>query len=220
MTTVNPLRSTRDDRRGLLSRHFIGVLEPLMEQGEHYPGMSVERIIRAGGIARSTFYAYFADKGELLSAMAEDVISDLFEAGRTWWALPHDATRADLRMALTPAIEVQRTHRAVLEAVADTAAYDPRVRERQLLLINEVVANLARHIAEAQAHGSACPDVDPLHTAQWLIWMHERGMHQLVGPAGAAETERLAHAVRGLPRHRPGLSRRGARRSSDPRRTS
>jgi AcrR family transcriptional regulator len=190
-TTGNPLRSTHDDRRGVLSRHFIAVLEPLMEAGEPYSGLSVERIIRAGGIARSTFYAYFADKGELLSAMAEDVISDLSEAGHSWWTLPHDATRADLRAALTPAIEVQRSHRGILEAVADTAAYDPRVRQRQETLINEVVTNLARHISDAQAHGSACPALNPLHTAQWLIWMHERGLHQLVGRAEESDVEHL-----------------------------
>jgi AcrR family transcriptional regulator len=199
MTTVNgaanPLRSTHDDRRGLLSRHFIGVLEPLMESGEPYPGMSVERIIRAGGIARSTFYAYFADKGELLSAMAEDVISDLFEAGRSWWALPHDAGRARLRAALNPSLDVQRNHRAIMEAVADTAAHDARVRERQLLLINDVVANLARHITEAQAASSACPDLDPARTAQWLVWMLERGLHQLVGPAHADEAEHLLESL-------------------------
>jgi AcrR family transcriptional regulator len=166
-----------------------------MEQGEHFPGMSVERIIRAGGIARSTFYAYFADKGELLSAMAEDVISDLFDAGRSWWALPHEATRDELRTALNPSLDVQRNNRAIMEAVADTAAYDPRVRERQLLLINEVVANLARHIASAQAGGSACPDLEPLRTAQWLVWMLERGLHQLVGPAGEDETDRLLEAL-------------------------
>jgi TetR/AcrR family transcriptional regulator, ethionamide resistance regulator len=198
MTTANPLRSTHDDRRGLLSRHFIAVLEPLMEAGEPYPGMSVQRIIEAGGIARSTFYAYFADKGELLSAMAEDVISDLSEAGHSWWALPHDAGRAALRAALTPALEVQRAHRAVLEAVADTAAHDPRVRSRQQALIGQVVGNLARHIADAQAAGSACPDLDPRHTAQWLIWMHERGLHQLVGPAPADEVEPLLAALTGI----------------------
>jgi AcrR family transcriptional regulator len=195
VSTASPLRSTHDDRRGLLSRHFIGVLEPLMEQGEPYPGMSVERIIRAGGIARSTFYAYFADKGELLSAMAEDVISDLFRAGQSWWALPHDAGRAELRAALNPSLDVQRNHRAIMEAVADTAAHDPRVRERQLLLITDVVANLARHIASAQQVGSACPDLDPDRTAQWLVWMLERGLHQLVGPAGAGETEQLLEAL-------------------------
>jgi AcrR family transcriptional regulator len=195
MTATNPLHRTHDDRRGLLSRHFIAVLEPLMEAGEPYPGMSVERIIKAGGIARSTFYGYFADKGELLSAMAEDVIADLREAGQSWWTLPHDAGRARLRAALTPSLDVQRNNRAIMEAVADTAAFDARVRERQLLLINDVVANLAGHISSAQAAGSACPDLDPARTARWLVWMLERGLHQLVGPAGADETERLLEAL-------------------------
>jgi AcrR family transcriptional regulator len=190
-TAPNPLHRSQPERRRLLSRHFIAVIEPLLEAGEPYAELSVERIIKAGNIARSTFYAYFDDKGDLLSAMAEDVIGDLFEAGRTWWAFPHDGSKADLRAALTPALTTHRAHHTILGAVAEAAAYDSRARERYNLLIDEVVANLTEHIRRGQRQGSACPDLDPKRTAQWLIWMHERGLYQLVSPADEREAEKL-----------------------------
>src|SRR6516225_2261443 len=61
----------------MLSRHFVSVVENLVENGVRYADLSVEAIITAGGISRSTFYVYFDDKGDLLVAMAQDVISDL-----------------------------------------------------------------------------------------------------------------------------------------------
>jgi AcrR family transcriptional regulator len=78
-----------------LSRHFIEVVEPLIAGGERYADLSVERIIKAGAVSRATFYVYFQDKGDLLRAMAQDVIQDLFQAGNSWWALPPDARGPD-----------------------------------------------------------------------------------------------------------------------------
>jgi AcrR family transcriptional regulator len=155
----------------------------------------VERIIRAGGVSRSTFYAYFDDKGDLLRAMAEHVISELLDAGLAWWTLPADGTKDDLREALRPAVDTYREHHAVLGAVIETATYDARVREAHVRLVNEVVASLAAHIREHQKQGSACPDLDARRTAEWLIWMDERGLYQVVSRADDREAERLLGAL-------------------------
>ncbi|HEX6388891.1 MAG TPA: TetR/AcrR family transcriptional regulator [Solirubrobacteraceae bacterium] len=192
---TSPLQRTPQERRGLLARHFVGVVEQLIDGGEPYADLSVERLITAGGISRSTFYAYFEDKGALLSAMAEDVIAELFTAGESWWSFPDDGDRAQLREALRPALETQRRHHAILGAVADTAAYDSRVREQHLRLVSEVAAKLATHVRGAQRRGTACPDLDAARVARWLIWMHERGLHQLVTPAAPAEAEKLLDAL-------------------------
>ena len=69
----------------MLSRHFVSVVEELVENGVRYADLSVEAIITAGGISRSTFYVYFEDKGDLLVAMAQDVIGDLVADGASWW---------------------------------------------------------------------------------------------------------------------------------------
>lgn len=179
----------------MLSRHFVGIVEDLVQNGASYADLSVEAIITAGGISRSTFYVYFADKGDLLVAMAQDVIGDLVATGPSWWELPVDAGKADLHAALRVPIDSYRKHSTILGLVAETAAYDPRVREQQRVLIDSVVASLARYIADAQSAGSADPQLDSQRTSQWMIWMLERGLYQLAGSADADEAERLLAAL-------------------------
>jgi AcrR family transcriptional regulator len=186
---------SRPERRSMLSRHFVGIVESLVENGATYADLSVESIITAGGISRSTFYVYFADKGDLLVAMAQDVIGDLVATGSSWWDLPANATEADLHKALRVPIDMYRRHRTILGTVVETAAYDARVREQQRSLIDQVVASLTTYIAKAQKAGTADPALDPERTARWLIWMIERGLYQLVGGADGEEVERELDAL-------------------------
>jgi AcrR family transcriptional regulator len=179
----------------MLSRHFVSVVEDLVENGARYADLSVEAIITAGGISRSTFYVYFDDKGDLLVAMAQDVIGDLLADGASWWELPVDATREDLHKALRVPIDTYRKHRTILGTVAETAAYDPRVREQQRKLIDQVVAALTNYIGDAQRAEVADVHLDAARTAQWLIWMIERGLYQLVGSADDEEVERQLDAL-------------------------
>jgi TetR/AcrR family transcriptional regulator, ethionamide resistance regulator len=174
----------------MLSRHFVSVVENLVENGVRYADLSVEAIITAGGISRSTFYVYFDDKGDLLVAMAQDVIGDLLADGASWWELPVDGTREDLRKALRVPIDTYRKHRTILGAIAETAAYDPRAQEQQQNLIDQVVSALTTYIGDAQRAGVADAHLDAARTAQWLIWMIERGLYQLVGSADDDEVER------------------------------
>jgi TetR/AcrR family transcriptional regulator, ethionamide resistance regulator len=190
-----PFQIPHSERRQLLTRHLIPVIEAELEDGKRYADLSVEQIINAGGISRATFYAYFEDKGNLLAALAQDVIAELTATGRAWWELPDHATRSDLREALRPPIDAYRSHRAILGAVVETAAYDDRVRAQQADLIDHVVAELAKHISTHQQHGTAAPQLDPKRTAKWLIWMIERGLYQLVSPANGAEAESLLETV-------------------------
>jgi TetR/AcrR family transcriptional regulator, ethionamide resistance regulator len=179
----------------MLSRHFVGVVEGLVENGVRYADLSVEAIITAGGISRSTFYVYFDDKGDLLVAMAQDVIGDLLADGASWWELPVDATSEDLRTALLVPIDTYRKHQTILGAIAETAAYDPRAQEQQQNLIDQVVAALTSYIVDAQGAEVADAHLDAARTAQWLIWMIERGLYQLVGTADDEEVERQLDAL-------------------------
>lgn len=173
----------------MLSRHFVGVVEALVANGTRYADLSVETIITAGGISRSTFYAYFDDKGDLLVAMAQDVIGDLIADGASWWELPVDATREDLHKAMRVPIDTYGKHRTILGTIAETAAYDPRAQEQQQHLIGQVVGALSTYIGDAQRSGVADAHLDAGRTAQWLIWMIERGLYQLVGTADDTEIE-------------------------------
>jgi len=195
---VRPLQPPREERRELLARHFVQAVEPLLEAGESYADISVERLITAVDISRSTFYVYFDDKGDLLRAMAEDVTRDLAEAGASWFEMPTDASKSDLRQALRPLFDTYRRHHTLLGAITEAASYDPRVREQHLTLVNEAVTGLQGHIKTQQRAGAAAPELDALRTAKWLTWMHERGLYQMVATASAAETRRLLDAMADL----------------------
>jgi TetR/AcrR family transcriptional regulator, ethionamide resistance regulator len=195
----------------MLSRHLVGVVEELVAAGVRYADLSVEAIITAGGISRSTFYVYFDDKGDLLVAMAQDVIGDLLADGASWWELPVEATRDDLHKAMRVPIDTYRKHRTILGTIAETAAYDPRASEQQQHLIGQVVTALGTYIGDAQRAGVADPGLDAARTAQWIIWMIERGLYQLVGTADDEEVERQLEALVEIVWRVVYLSGRGAR---------
>ena len=113
---IRPFQRSPESRRRELSRHFIGALEPILT-GRGYGDLSVEEITEAGGIARSTFYKYFTDRTELLCAMADEVLEQIFAEGRNWWDFPDDGGLHELRKALLPAIEARARHGAILGAI-------------------------------------------------------------------------------------------------------
>ncbi|HWJ82478.1 MAG TPA: TetR/AcrR family transcriptional regulator [Nocardioides sp.] len=191
----HPFAVSRVDRRASLSRHFIPVVEELAEAGTPFVDLSVERIIKAGGISRSAFYNYFDDKADLLVAMADGVIADLIDTGRSWWALSPTSTKAELREALSAPLGNYRAHQMVLGAIVEVATYDERVRAKQEWLIGTVSSALADHIREGQRAGSVDPELDADRTARWLVWMLERGLYQMVTPADQGEAEKLMDAI-------------------------
>jgi len=196
-TAASPLQVTRSDRRDLLSRRLIEITEPLITSGG-YTELSVERIIRAAGISRSTFYTYFDDKPDLLVAMAQNLVADVLDTGDSWWNLAHDADPDQLREALRPPIEAYRAHTTILGAVVEAAAYDAGARGQLERLANGSAGELAGHIRECQRRGSAAPEIDAARTARWLIWMIERGLYQLVSPADDREARRLLDSLTDL----------------------
>jgi len=196
--SARPLQPPREERRSLLAKHFVGVVEPLLDAGETYADLSVERLIKAVDISRSTFYVYFDDKGDLLGAMAQDVTRDLAEAGSGWFELATDATKEDLREALRPLFDTYRRHQTLLGAITEAAGYDPRVREQHLVLVEQAVSGLCAQIELQQCAGTAPPELDARRTALWLTWMHERGLYQMVGQASVREVDRLLDAMTDL----------------------
>jgi len=192
---TSPFVVSRAERRAVLSRHLVPVVEELAAGGTPYVDLSVERIIKAGGISRSAFYNYFDDKVDLLAAMADGVIQDLIDSGASWWALLPDGTKADLRKALSVPLGNYRAHQMILGAVVEVATYDERIRAKQRWLLDAVTEALASHVRAAQAAGTADPELDAARAATWIVWMLERGLYQAVTPAEPAEAELLMDSV-------------------------
>jgi len=187
-------KSNRADRRDEIRRRLLAVVERLIERGESFAELSVERLVTEADISRSTFYVYFEDKGDLLRAWFAEINLELEEAARGWWSLDDKVTRADLHAALDRIVRTYRPHTTLMAATFDTAAYDPAVRELVGEMMASNVAGLRKHIRTGQAAGFVDPSLLPEQTSAWLTWMAERGLHQLVRNGSDAEVTRLIEA--------------------------
>jgi TetR/AcrR family transcriptional regulator, ethionamide resistance regulator len=195
MPSVTRRRPTgRGTRRNEVRGRLLAVVERLLADGEGYTEISVERLATEAGIARSTFYVYFADKGDLLRAWFAEITDELRDAAMGWWQLPPPPGYDDVRSALAEIVAAYRPHTPLMAAVYDTAAYDPAVRELVTAMMNENMAGLRTHIRRGQREGFIDPALAPPEAAAWLTWMAERGLHQLVRGASDAEVQRLVDA--------------------------
>jgi AcrR family transcriptional regulator len=174
-------QSSRSQRRDEARARLLRVVEEMLEQGESFTELSVERLVQAAGMSRSTFYVYFEDKGDLL---------------RAWfrWKIDGNSTREDLRAVLARIVKTYRPHTTLMAATYDAAAYDASVRDLVDAMMKSNVASLRRHITAGQQGGFVDSSLPAAQTAAWLTWMAERGLHRLVRGASPKELESLIDA--------------------------
>jgi AcrR family transcriptional regulator len=187
-------KSKREERREELRESLLTAVERMVASGESFTELSVERLVQEAGLSRSTFYVYFEDKGDLVRAWFSQIIEELREAAAPWWSLDESATRDDVREVLARIVTTYRPHTTLMAAVYDTASYDTLVGEEVAEMMGNNIASLRSHIRRGQKAGWVAPDLLPNETASWLMWMAERGQHQLVRAAPPAELERLIDA--------------------------
>jgi AcrR family transcriptional regulator len=173
---------------------LLDAIEGVTEGGEGLGDVSVEKLAKAAGISRATFYIYFSDKGDLLTARFEQVVAELIEAAGAWWKLGPGVSLEDLRGTLGGIVAVYRPHTTLIAAVYDEAAYNPAVRELTAGLINQGISGLREHIERGQRGGFVDPELLAAETAAWLGWMVERGLRDIVGPAPEEEVDALIAA--------------------------
>jgi AcrR family transcriptional regulator len=184
----------RDDARARLLR----VVEQMLDEGESFTELSVERLVQAAGMSRSTFYVYFEDKGDLLRAWFSEINEETVIAAAPWWQIDGSATRSDVRAVLSAIVKTYRPHTTLMAATYDAAAYDASVRELVEGMMSTNTASLRKHIRAGQKAGFVDPQLPAAQTAAWLTWMAERGLHQMVRGAGGAELETLIDAYTGI----------------------
>ena len=184
----------RAARRDEIKARLLEVVERLVDHGEGFTELSVERLVAEAGMARSTFYVYFEDKGDLLRAWFSGITDELRVAAGAWWELRPPLTYEHVHEALAAIVERYRPHTPLMAAVYDTAAYDPAVRELVDAMMAENTAGLRTHIRYGQQQGFVDTALLPRETAAWLTWMAERGFHRLVRHATDAEYQRLVDA--------------------------
>lgn len=187
-------KGNRAQRRDEARARLLRVVEHMLDEGESFTELSVERLVQAAGMSRSTFYVYFEDKGDLLHAWFSEINEEMITAAAPWWQIDGDSTRKDLRAVLERIVKTYRPHTTLMAATYDAAAYDPSVRELVEKTMSANIASLRKHISAGQKAGFIDSALPAPQTAAWLTWMAERGLHLLVRRASNAELESLIDA--------------------------
>jgi AcrR family transcriptional regulator len=195
LTAADVGASRQAARRREIVERVLPIVEHLLDSGESYRNLPLERILQASRLSRSTFYRYFGDKYELLVALSEPALATVMEAATRPWRFGREVTREKLEQELSNTIEIYRPHVALTEAMFEAAADDPRVKDQIRAGYESVRVAIAEHLRTGQAEGFIRPDLHPEETAGWLTWMGERGMSQLVPGADDAAITRLAESL-------------------------
>jgi AcrR family transcriptional regulator len=156
--------------------------------------LSVEAIINEAGMARSTFYVYFADKRQMLDVLTADLLEGALGVVSAWWDLSPDANYDELRAALAGFVSYFHTHRLLLKAVIDAETTDPTA-SGFASMVAAGQAGIAAHIRAGQHRGTVNRDIDADHVARWLVRMVDQGLYELVTPASGERLERLVDAM-------------------------
>src|SRR5882757_6677085 len=95
-STTRKSKAARADRKSEIEERLSQAIDVLVTEGEKFTELSVERLVNQAGMARSTFYVYFEDKGALLRALGAHVLHGIYDGARPWLEKGAQATRDDI----------------------------------------------------------------------------------------------------------------------------
>ena len=194
MTTAETTQKHGQARRDALRAQVLAIVERQLRSGETFADISVASVVAEAGISRSTFYAYFVDKTNLLRTWYAEFTQVILDAVQAWWSLDGTATKEDVRAALERIMDTYRAHPELIAATHEAIGTDHGVREAVDDAMRHYIDGLRAHIEAGQAGGFIDPSLPAAETAYWLQWMAERGLHRMVRAESESSQERLADA--------------------------
>jgi AcrR family transcriptional regulator len=152
------------------------------ERGFH--GTTLGDITSAAGRSTAAFYRYFADKEDLLAALAESFLHDVVAPSGLRLQLPDSPDDdAFFTTVVTGYWTMFKQNIGIMIAVAQLAATQPRFAAVQNEFRRFGVDIVAASVRRAQDQGFA-GDLDPEHTAAAIALLFENFTTVFVGTAG------------------------------------
>jgi TetR/AcrR family transcriptional regulator, ethionamide resistance regulator len=146
--------------------------------GTTFVDLSVERLSRQAGISRASFYLYFEDKGELVRGWYDALDGRVSGVLTEWWEA--DNPTGELLSGVLSGLAAEYAgQRFVVNAVQETSAHDPLLREALDDAFQRRTVALRKHIARGQRAGWIDSELVAATTAPWLVAMIDRVMEQV-----------------------------------------
>jgi AcrR family transcriptional regulator len=177
-----------------LEQRMRDALAALMAGGVAFRDLSVEQLLRAAGVARSTFYRSFGDKAGLLLALEAGSLKQLYVAQRAWIGKGIAAEREDIRASMRQLLDAYLEHEVVFRAIAETSASVPAVQASYLSGMDDFARAMQRLIELLQTTGR-CLHLHPVEASHTLAWMTERTVDLGTPGASAARLDAIADSL-------------------------
>ena len=160
-----PRPSDALERRAAAEAGVLAATERLLATGASFTELGIGAIAAEAGIARPTFYLYFADKTELMLRLVETLGAGVLEAT--------NETPIDLE-AITQAyrdgLVFFRARRHVIAAVLEVAGYDSAVRAAWGAIMDRFVRREVTLLRTEQEAGRTPAELDPETAAEIINW--------------------------------------------------
>ena len=155
-------------RRTSSRARIIESVTTILESGVRYADVPVERILTTANVSRSTFYQWFADKGDLIESAAEPFFAAFWDVSDKWWMRTEALGPDDLADIITRMFQLGREHGPVWRAFLETVDADARLRNQFGSFLEVYTAKIADRLRRDRDEGVAPADMDPEQTARFI----------------------------------------------------
>lgn len=148
----------------------ISALERLIDSGEAYSEISVQRILEEAGVSRATFYAHFPGKADVLVSLTDDLRESLLALAQLWEPAGEEDGAERFAGFFEEVLKIHRGHQKVLTAVREAAAYESAVGDFYTADLEGFDEAVLRTLLSEQAAGSTTADLDAVAASRIIVW--------------------------------------------------
>jgi AcrR family transcriptional regulator len=171
MTSVTRRRTGDHERRSAETEaRLLSSVEKLLNAGESFTEISVQRIIEEAGVSRATFYAYFQGKSDVLQRLAQKIKDVSLALARQWDPGAGEDGAARYTKFFEEVLALHRAHHPVLSAVREVASYDPEMRDFYTADLERFDEAVLTTLLEQQQAGATPVDLDAVAASRVIVW--------------------------------------------------
>ncbi|HSZ40476.1 MAG TPA: helix-turn-helix domain-containing protein [Trebonia sp.] len=192
MPSITRRRAPRPGRRAAADAEILDATQRLLAEGANFTELGVLQISAAAGVSRSTFYAHFQDKTDLLLRLAAPMVDTAFGVASAWEPADGAGGLAD---AFLRVVRIYREHSAVLRAIAEVATYDEAVRDFWSQGLIPFTDRTIAVLGEEQEAGRTPASVDLIAASRVIVIGGERAIFDHIAAADPAEDASFAREL-------------------------
>jgi AcrR family transcriptional regulator len=157
-------------RSAATQAQVMSTLERLLDSGEAFSDISVQRLLEEAGVSRATFYAHFQSKSDVLVRLTDGLRESLLSLARQWDPAAGEDGADRFARFFEDVIRIHRAHQGVITAVREAASYDSTASDFYSANLEGFEETTLRTILSEQAAGSTTADVDAVSASRIIAW--------------------------------------------------